>query len=89
MQSIISEYIDLLNDNTMPADKFWELEKRINQDKKRPGVKIELKRSVLISNLVMLIQNGVIEFSDLEEFSSELKDTIIKISNIEICLRDF
>ena len=84
MQRLISEYIDLLNENTAPSDKFWKLEKRINQDKNHHGVKIELKRFALISNLVILIQCDVIEFSDLEEFSTELKDTVIKISNIKI-----
>lgn len=68
MERLVNEYISLLNGNINCSEKFWKLEKRINRDKNHPGVKIEMKRSALISNLVILIQNGVIEISDLNDF---------------------
>lgn len=35
-----------------------------------------MRRSVLIDNLVSLIDEGVIHFADLEGFSDELKETV-------------
>lgn len=82
MERLISEYINLLNDNTNSSDNFWRLEKQINKDKNHPGVKIEMKRSDLISNLVILINCGVIDISDLNEFSEELRKTILGLLKI-------
>ena len=76
MERLINKYINLLNENIDSSEKFWKLEKQINQDKKHPGVNIEMKRSVLIPNLAMLILNGVIEFSELNDFSGGLKESV-------------
>ena len=40
--------------------KFWELEKRIKQDKKSPGVIIDMRRSTAINNIVNLVLDEVI-----------------------------
>lgn len=76
MSKFISEYSELLNSNEKSSEKFWELEKRIRKDKKHPGVIIEMRRSVLISALVALLQDGIIDCSNLDEFSDELKKTV-------------
>lgn len=76
MSKLISEYSELLNSNEKSSEKFWQLEKRIRSDKKHSGVIIETRRSVFIQNLIMLIQGGVISFSELDEFSDELKETV-------------
>lgn len=60
--------------------KTWE--KQINKDKNHPGVKIERKRSDLISNLFILINYGVIDISDLNDFSEELRNTILYLLKI-------
>lgn len=70
------EYIDILSGNSDPSEKFWELEKRINNDKKHPGVVIQVKRSTMIYNMAILLRDGVITKDDLEEFSDELKESI-------------
>ena len=38
MEGLVKAYADFLNDDKKPAsDKFWELEKRIKEDKRHPG----------------------------------------------------
>lgn len=70
------EYIQLLSEDRSPAEKFWDLEKRIKADKNRVGVRLEMKRSALIDNIVALINEGTIDLEDLDEFSDELKDIV-------------
>lgn len=36
MERLIKEYISLLNEEKLASEKFWELEKRINKDKRSP-----------------------------------------------------
>ena len=69
-------YIEILNSDSNPPEKFWKLEKRINNDKKHPGVVIQVKRSTMIYNMAILLRDGVITKDDLEEFSDELKESI-------------
>ena len=46
MEGLVKEYANFLNDDKKPAsEKFWELEKRIKEDKRHPGVVMELKKS--------------------------------------------
>lgn len=70
------EYIDILSGNSNPSEKFWELEKRINNDKKHPGVVIQVRRSTMIYNMATLLRDGVITKDDLVEFSDKLKKSI-------------
>ena len=49
MESLVKEYANFLNDDKKPAsERFWELEKRIKEDKRHPGVVMELKKSEVI-----------------------------------------
>ena len=54
MERLAKEYIMLLQSDKLASSKFWELEKRIKQDKKSPGVIIEMRRSTAINNIVSL-----------------------------------
>lgn len=77
MDRLNKEYIKLLNkEGGNPSDKFWALEKRIKRDRKRPGVMLEMEKSETIYNIVMLIQDKVISFEDLDEFSDDLKAAV-------------
>jgi len=76
MDRINKEYIELLSEDVNPSEKFWRLDKRIKEDKKKTGVQIEMSRSNLIYNIISLISDGAISFEDLEEFSDELKETV-------------
>lgn len=76
MDKLNKEYIELLSEDANPSEKFWRLNKRIKEDRKKAGVQLEMSRSKLIYNIISLINEGAISFEDLEEFSDELKETI-------------
>lgn len=70
------KYLSILQSDKLPSEKFWELEKRINADKHSVGVIVDMRRSKLIENIISLINDGVINLSDISEFSGGLKQTI-------------
>ncbi len=73
MDRLNHEYIQLLCDTKKNAlDRFWELERRIKQDKYAVGVSAEMRRSKMYQNLISLIDEGAITIDDLEGFSEEL-----------------
>lgn len=76
MDRLNKEYINLLSEDTNPSEKFWKLDKRIKEDRKKTGVQLEISRSNLINNIISLISDGAISFENLEEFSDELKETV-------------
>lgn len=76
MNRLNNEYIELLSEDANPSEKFWRLDKRIKEDRKKTGVQLEMSRSNLIYNIISLINEGAINFEDLEEFSDELKEAV-------------
>lgn len=70
------EYIAILSEDANPSDKFWKLDKRIKEDRKKAGVQVRMSRSNLICNIISLINEGAISFEDLEDFSDGLKETV-------------
>ena len=76
MEKLVGEYIALLNDSLAASSKFWELEKRIKQDKKKPGVMIDLSKPQMLFNIVHMINDGAITMDDLLEFSDELRNEV-------------
>lgn len=77
MDKINKEYIELLSGEGRPSEKFWTLEERIRNDKKDTGVQLKMSRSNCIPNIISLLNEGVITMEDLDEFSDELKKTIL------------
>lgn len=73
---LCDEYIELLSGDGDPSEKFWQLEKRIRNDKRNPGVQLEMTRTNFIYNIISLISNDVISMKDLEDFSDKLKETV-------------
>lgn len=69
-------YIIFLRSEKPDSGKFGELEKRIKQDKKYPGVLIEMRKSTAIYDIARLISDDVIPLDDLEEFSDDLKEAV-------------
>ena len=76
MDRLNKEYIALLSEDAAPSDKFWRLDKRIKEDRRRIGVHLEMSRSNFIYNLVSLVNDGAIQMDDLDDFSDELKATV-------------
>ena len=80
MEGLVKEYANFLNDDKKPAsEKFWELEKRIKEDKHHPGVVMELKKSEVIWDMVCLIRLKVITYNDLLDFSDKLQNEVKRI----------
>ena len=79
MDKLNKKYIELLNGEGKPSEKFWALENRI-RNKKDTGVQLRMSRSNCISNIVSLLNEGAITMDDLKEFSDELKETIYFIT---------
>lgn len=75
MERLVEEYKTFLDSDQLASDKYWSLEKRIRQDKKKTGV---LARDVCRSNmpihLLNLLRENAITFNDLNDFSEDLKD---------------
>lgn len=55
MDNLNKEYIAILSRDKNPSDNFWELEKRIRKDKNKIGVTIDMRRSVMIMNILTLL----------------------------------
>lgn len=76
IERLSMEYITLLQSDEKACCKFWELEKRIKQDKKSPGVLSDMRRSTAINNIVNLVLDEVISLDDSEDFSDDLKEAV-------------
>ena len=77
MEGLVKEYVNFLNDDKKPAsEKFWELEKRIKEDKRHPGVIMEMSKSEVIWDIIRLIRLKVIVYDDLSAFSEELRQEV-------------
>lgn len=76
MEKLVKEYIDYLSCDLPASRKFWELEKKIKQDKKKPGVILELRKGNMLFDIIRLINDGVITMDDLLEFTDELRENV-------------
>ena len=83
MERLVKEYADYLQSELPASTKFWEMEKRIKEDKRRPGVLLSLEKKNVDFDLIRLMKDGAIEEKDLEGFSQELIDRVIELYNVE------
>ena len=83
MERLVKEYADYLLSNLPASTKFWELDKRIKEDKRKPGALLSLEKKNVDFDLMHLMKDGAIEEKDLEGFSQELIDRVIELSNID------
>ena len=81
MEKLVQKYVKLLTSPGDASEHFWELEKRIRNDKKHPGVMMQLEKGEAIWDIAILIRKRVITVKDLDEFSQELKDAVAAILN--------
>ena len=67
MEKLIGEYMEMLGGEGLASEKFWALEKRVNEDKRRSGVLIErMSRSTMHREIALLARDGAIAPRDLE-----------------------
>lgn len=76
MERLCKEYAVLLMTDKKASDRFWELSDRLKEDSTKTGVIARNARSSMISNILNLLQEGVITIDDLEGFSDELIERI-------------
>lgn len=76
MERLVRKYIEFLESDNPASSKFWELEKKIKEDKKNPGVQLELRKSEAVWDIVMMLRDEVITKDDLAGFSAELIATV-------------
>lgn len=81
MERLAKEYIELLSQDISSAERFWTLEKRIKEDKKKPGVVVEMARSHMLYDIIGLIDDKAITMDDLNEFSDDFKEEVLRILN--------
>ena len=83
MNRLCREYIDLLSSDLKASNRFWELEKRIKDDRKKTGVVATMSRSQMIFNIANLVYDGAISMDDLEEFSDDVKESVRMLLRME------
>ena len=76
MEQLNREYIEILSSDKAASEKFWALDDRMKEDKKKPGVMLELRKSNVFWDLLKLIRDGAITVADLSDFSPELQNEI-------------
>ena len=74
MARLCDEYAAILTGKDRGSEAFWAIEKRIIEDKKRPGVMAEVARSKMLYIILDLLQDGAITIDDLEGFSDQLTE---------------
>ena len=74
MDRLNRSYIELLESDKAPSDKFWELEKRIRRDQRSVGVRAQMSRSMMEINILNLLKDDAIGLDDLDGFSDDLKE---------------
>lgn len=83
IERLIREYAQLLQSDLPASTKYWELEDRIKQDRRRPGVLLSLEKKKIDFDLMHLMKDGAITEKDLEGFSQELIDRVIELYNVK------
>lgn len=76
MERLNREYIALLSGTGSASEKFWELDRRMREDKRRGGVVMRMSRSDMELNLLSLLSDGVISIAELDGFSEELREKL-------------
>ena len=78
METLIEEYIGLLESGEPASSKFWNLEKRLKNDKRKTGVLAEgVSRSNMELLIMDLINEGAISAEDFDGFSEDFRDQLL------------
>lgn len=77
MERLTREYITLLSvESERASDRFWALYRRIRNDRRSPGVRLEMRKSAMIYDLVHLLADEVICMDDLKDFSEDTQEFV-------------
>ncbi|MDO4803067.1 MAG: hypothetical protein Q4A15_12950 [Prevotellaceae bacterium] len=82
MERLLKEYVTFLQMDEPASKRFWELEKRIKQDKRCPGVLItNMSKSSAIYDIATLVKDEIISIKELDDFSADLQEAVNYIVN--------
>ena len=73
MARLCDEYAAILTGKDRGSEAFWDIEKRIREDKKRPGVMVQVSKSEMPWIILDLLLDRAITLADLDGFSDDLK----------------
>lgn len=76
MERLCDEYAAILTGPKRGSHAFWEIEKRIKVDRKRPGVTVFSEKKEVPFIIMDLIRDKVITLDDLKDFSDGLKERL-------------
>ena len=77
MDKLTREYAEFLTDDSrQPSERFWTLNKRIREDRRKPGVQLELRKQNVVFDLARLIADGAVSLDELGGFSEELLNMV-------------
>ena len=77
MEGLIGEYATMMAGQELASEKFWRLQKRLQKDARKVGVRADMRRSVMVMNLLSLLHEGAITKDDLDGFSDELRQSLL------------
>ena len=76
MSKLLCEYKKIIDIPLNPSERFWQLHERIKNDRRKPCVLIESKRSILFDNLAELLNDEAITLDDLSQFSEYAQEKV-------------
>ena len=77
----LTQYGKKIKEKTPASIRLSELEKMMKEDKKNPGISMRLSKKDAVWDIMSLIQYGVINLSDLDDFSKELYTAVSQAFN--------
>ena len=77
MERLLDEYATMIAGRGLASDRFWKLQERLQKDVRKVGVRADMKRSVMVMNLRLLLHEGAITKNDLDGFSDELRLSLL------------
>lgn len=84
MERLAQEYIEILSGEGRGSQKWWALEKRMKEDRKCPGVIVEVKKSNVPWVLLDLLRCQAITPEDLNGFSDDLVERVLLLYRIDL-----
>ena len=84
MERLTEKYMKMLSSDEPASIKFWKLDEWIRKDKRKPGVQLELKKSEVGWDLAKLINDKVITFEDISEFSEDMQQWVRQLAKIDM-----
>ena len=76
MERLCKEYVELLSGEGKASERFWELDKRIKDDKRHTGVQCTLDRSGIFFQILELLKDEAITMDDLADFSDKFREAV-------------